>query len=116
MWMTHTERQFRRKEEDRVLREAARAAEARFAAVIGALAVIGADAVGGPLLACHDLNHGPLGRSGRVAANGRAEGLAVLEGIVLTGVVRQLLADLNLVPWLSRHYPRELAALHQAVG
>jgi len=113
MWVTRSEREWRRKDEDRVLREAARAAEARFAAVIGALEVISSDPVGGRMLARHNLLQVPRGRSGRLAVNGRAEGLVVLEGIVLTGLVKALLADVELVPWLSRHYARELAVFHE---
>jgi hypothetical protein len=81
-----------------------------------ALTVIGADPVGASLLESHNLHRVPRGRSGRIAANGRAEGLAILEGVVLSGVIRILLTDVELVLWLSRHYPRELAIFHVAIG
>jgi hypothetical protein len=57
-----------------------------------------------------------LGRSSRLPGSGDAEGLAVLEGVVLAGVVAKLLSNGELVRWLSRHHPGELAALQGACG
>jgi hypothetical protein len=116
MWVTRSEREWRRKEEERLLREAAQQAESRFAAVIAAIEAISKDPVGGQILARLNIKPIPRGRSSRLAVNGRAEGLAVLEGVVLAGTARNLLADAELVPWLSRQYPRALAVLHEAAG
>lgn len=61
----------------------------------------------------HGIHRVALGRSARLSANGRAEGLAVLEAIVLGGVISALLEDPTLVRWLSRHRPAQLATLHE---
>ncbi len=114
MWVTRSEREWTRKLEAEGLAAAARDAEARFASVTAALRVLLADTRAAPMLAQHDISRVALGRSTRLAENGRAEGLAVLEGVVLAGVVRALLDDAELVRWMSGHHSRELAALHEA--
>jgi len=53
-----------------------------------------------------------LARSGRLPTNGRAEGLAVLESVVTGGAVSALLSHPQLVRWLSRNRPEQLAALN----
>lgn len=53
-----------------------------------------------------------LARSGRLPTNGRAEGLAVLESVVAGGAVSTLLSHPQLVRWLSRNLPEQLAALN----
>lgn len=116
MWVTRSEREWSRKLEAETLAEAAASAEARFAAVTGALGVLLADSRAAPMLSRHGIHRVALGRSMRVAGNGRAEGLAVLEGVVLAGMVRSLLADADLVRWLACHHPGALAALHGACG
>ncbi|MDR6935718.1 hypothetical protein [Luteibacter sp. 3190] len=74
--------------------------------------VLVADPVAERMLSAHALSGIWMGRSMRAAANGRVEGLAVLEGVVLRGIVHTMLFDAGLVRWLSRHYPRELASLN----
>lgn len=114
--MTRSEREWVRKLEGDALTEAARDAEARFAAMTHAFGVLLADSRAVPMLARHGIDRVALGRSTRLPANGRAEGLAILEGVVLAGIARSLLDDTALVRWLSGHHPSVLAALHRASG
>lgn len=112
MWVTRSEREWVRRHEAKDLAMAAARAEARFATVSHALRVLRADARAVPFLTRHGFHRLPIGRSSRIACNGRAEGLAVLEGVVLAGTIRALLADADLVRWLACHHPGALAALH----
>jgi hypothetical protein len=95
---------------------AAAKAEARFHSVTHALRALFADARTAGILERHGMRYVALGRSSRLPANGSAEGLAVVEGVVLAGLVGRLLSDGELVRWLSRRHPRELAALQDACG
>lgn len=114
MWMNKSERTYRRKLEDREMRQAAVAANARFAATAGALSVLLADPGGRRALDVLGIDAVRLGRSMRVAENGRTEGLCILEGIVLAGVVSRLLNDTAFVRYLSVYHPSVLASLHGA--
>jgi hypothetical protein len=116
VWVTRSEREWVRKLEGDALTEAARDAESRFAAMTHAFGVLLADSRAVPMLARHGIDRVALGRSTRLPANGRAEGLAVLEGVVLAGIARSLLDDTALVRWLSGHHPSVLAILHRACG
>ena len=114
MWVTHTERAWRRKEEaDRLARSAAQA-EARIAGASRALINIQSDPDGVRLLASVGFGHLSLGRSARLGRDRRAEGLAVLEATIVAGVAGRLLSSPELVRWLSRSRPDELADLHRA--
>lgn len=64
------------------------------------------------MLARHGISRVALGRSMRLAEDGLAEGVAVLEGVVLAEVVRALLHDAELVRWISGLHPGALAVLH----
>ncbi len=112
VWVTRSEREWVRRLEDRTLREEARASEARFARMAAVIEVLVADPAAKRMLSAHGLSRIWMGRSVRAAANGRVEGLVVLEGVVLRGTVHTMLSDAGLVRWLSRHYPGELATLH----
>jgi len=114
VWISHTERACIRRQDAAALTFAATRAEARFHAVTNALRALFADARTAGILERHGMRYVALGRSSRLSANGNAEGLAVLESVVLGGVVAKLLSDGDLVRWLSRHQPRELAALQGA--
>jgi hypothetical protein len=114
VWVTRSEREWVRRHEAEDLAASAGRAEARFATVSHALRVLLADTRAVPFLTRHGYHRLPIGRSSRVAGNGRAEGLAVLEGTVLAGMVRALLADADLVRWLACHHPGVLVALHGA--
>jgi hypothetical protein len=114
MWVTHTERAWRRKEEAEGLARMAAKAEASIAGVSRALTIIQSDAEGVRLLAGAGFGHLSLGRSMRLGRDGRAEGLAVLEAIVVTAVAGRMLSIPELVRWLSRNQPNELADLHRA--
>jgi hypothetical protein len=116
VWISHTERAFIRRQDAAALTFAATRAEARFHVVTRALTVLLADARTAEIFERHGLQSIAFGRSSRPAENGSVEGLAVLEGVVLGGVVAKLLSDGEIVRWLSRHHPRELAALQDACG
>lgn len=116
VWVTRSEREWVRRQEDLTLREEARAAEAHFARVAAVLKVLLADPVAERMLRPHGFSGVWMGRSMRAAANHRVEGLVVLEGVVLQRTVHAMLSDAGLVRWLSRHYPRELVALHDVCG
>jgi hypothetical protein len=89
-------------------------AEARFCTVTKVRRELVSDTRTAELLVRRGLRQVSLGRSSRLAANGDAQGLAVLEGVVLAGVVQRLLSDAELVRWMSRHHAKELAALQGA--
>jgi hypothetical protein len=91
-------------------------AEARFHAVTKALDALLADTRATGMLRRLGIRRVALGRSSRLPENGNAEGLAVLEGVVLAGVIARVLSDGELTRWLSCHHPGELAALHGACG
>jgi hypothetical protein len=91
-------------------------AEARFHAVTKALVTLLGDTRATDMLKRHGIRRISIGRSSRLPENGRAEGLAVLEGVILAGMVAKVLADGELTRWLSYHHPKELAALHAACG
>lgn len=114
MWITRSELEWRRREQDTALRETARRAESQFAAIVECLSVLLQDADVARFLSHHGIYNVPRARSCRVASNGRVEGVVILEGAALAGVVRLILADVALVPRLARDYPKELAALHGA--
>ena len=116
MWISHAERACIHRQDAAALTAAAVKAEARFHSVTHALRALFADARTAGILERHGMRYVALGRSSRLPANGSAEGLAVLEGVVLGGVVAKLLSDGELVRWLARHRPRELAALQGACG
>lgn len=116
VWVTRSEREWVRRQEDRALREEARAAETHFARVAAALQALLADPVAERMLGLHGFSGVWMDRSTRTAANDRVEGLVVLEGVVLRGTIHAMLSDAALVRWLSRHYPRELAAFHDVCG
>lgn len=117
MWISHTERACIRRQDAVALTFAAARAEARFHAVETALRTVLSHARTSSLMATSGLKlQVCLGRTSRIAENGSAEGLAVLEGVVLAGLVARLLSDGELVRWLSRHHPRELAALQGVCG
>jgi hypothetical protein len=112
VWVTHTERRWIRGLEAEALADVAQAAEARFAAVTCALTMLLADTRAVPMLRRLGITRVAWGRSARLAENGRAEGLAVLEGMVLAAVIGALLMDADLVRWMSAHHPKALALLH----
>lgn len=114
MWVTHTERAWRRKEEAEALAEAARQAEARIASASNALRAIQTDAAVRCLLDQAGYGHLALGRSSRVGRSGVVEGLCVLEAVVVGRAVARVLSDPLLVRWLSRRYRDELASLNVA--
>ena len=117
MWISHTERAWIRRQDAAALTFAATKAEARFHVVQMALRTLQGDTRTSEVLARSGLTlQVCLGRTSRVAENGCAEGLAVLEGVVLAGLVARLLSDGDLVRWLSRRHSRELAALQGACG
>lgn len=116
MWVTRSERDYTRRQQGAVLLAGAHEAEARFNAAHLALEVLVADPSAIPLLARHGIHRVALGRSARLPTNGRGEGLAVLEGIVLRGIISALLEDPSLVRWLSRDHPVELAVLHEVAS
>jgi hypothetical protein len=116
MWVTHTERAWRRAEEARGLAEAARLAEARIAGASNALRAIQADREGRLLFARAGFALLSLGRSSRVSRNGRVEGLTVLEAVILARSFARVLSSPQLVLWLSKQYPKELAALNSMIG
>lgn len=115
MWISHTERACIRRQEAAALTFAATGAEARFYGVATALRTLLCDAGTLELLGMRaEMSQVCLGRSSRLAENGSVEGLAVLEGVVLAGLVARLLSDGVLVRWMARRHPRELAALQGA--
>jgi hypothetical protein len=113
MWVTHSEREEVRRQQDLALVAAAQEADARFRATHRALEALLDDPNAVPHLARHGILRATWGRSMRLPGNGRVEGLAVLEGIVLRGVISALLEDAPLVRWLSRHHPTQLVVLHE---
>lgn len=112
MWVTRSEREWTRRHEAVALATEARRAEMGFYAVTKALGSLLADTRVTAMLNRHGIRQIALGRSSRLPENGNAEGLAVLEGIVLAGVIAKVLSDGELTRWLSCHHPMELAALH----
>ena len=116
MWISHAERACIRRQDAAALTAAATKAEARFHSVTNALRALFSDAVTAGILERHGMRYVALGRSSRMAANGSAEGLAVLEGVVLGGLVASLMSDGELVRWLSRRHAQELATLQDACG
>ncbi|APG04820.1 hypothetical protein BJI69_13565 [Luteibacter rhizovicinus DSM 16549] len=116
MWISHTQRAWIRKEEALALTAEAGRAEARFHGVTKAIDALLADSRAKAMLRRLGIRRVALGRSSRLPENERAEGLAVLEGVVLAGVVARILSDSELTLWLSCHHPVELAILHRACG
>lgn len=116
MWVTHSERAWRRKEEARALAEAARQAEARIAGASGALAAICVDAEGSRILANACFLHAGIGRSSRHGKNGRAEGLSVLEGVVVGQLCAHMLSEPKMVRWLLANIPSKFATLSAAAS
>jgi hypothetical protein len=114
VWVTRSEREWTRRHDAETLAFEAGKAEARFRAVTGALGALLADTRATDMLKRHGIQRISIGRSSRLPENGRAEGLAVLEGVVLAGMVAKLLGDGEFTRWLSCHHPKELAALHGA--
>lgn len=114
MWVTRSEREWTRRHDAETLAAEAGRAEARFHAVTKALDTLLGDTRVTDMLKRHGIQRVSLGRSSRLSENGKAEGLAVLEGVVLAGIVAKVLADGELTRWLSCHHPGELAALHAA--
>jgi len=114
VWISHAQRAWIRKQDALALTAEAGRAEARFHAVTKALDALLADTRATGMLRRLGIRRIALGRSSRLPENGNAEGLAVLEGLVLSGVVARLLSDGELTRWLSCHHPVELAALHGA--
>jgi hypothetical protein len=112
MWVTRSEREWTRRHEAETLKAEARRAEARFYAVTKSFDALLADSRATGMLRRHGIRRVALGRSPRLPENGNAEGLAVLEGVVLAGVAARILSDGELTRWLSCHHPGELAALH----
>ena len=102
--------------EDLILQQAAQNAEAAFAHTTDVLSILLADPLAARMLGQHGVSRACVTRSTRLAGNNRAEGLAVLERVVLSKRLLALLSDAELVRWLSRHYPRELAILHDVCG
>nr|WP_157504029.1 hypothetical protein [Luteibacter rhizovicinus] len=111
MWISHAQSAWIRKNDAVALAAGAAMAEACFHEVTKALQPLLADTRTVEVLARLGLRHVALGRSSRLPENGSAEGLAVLEGVVLAGVVARLLSDGDLVRCLSRHHPGALASL-----
>lgn len=112
MWVTRSEREWIRRHDAETLAVEAGRAEARFHAVTKAMGTLLGDTRATDMLKRHGIRRISLGRSSRLPDNGRAEGLAVLEGVVLAGMVAKVLADGELTRWLSCHHPKELAVLH----
>lgn len=114
MWVTRSEREWIRRRDAETLAVEAGRSEARFHDVTKALSTLLGDTRATDMLKRHGIRRISIGRSSRLPENGRAEGLAVLEGVVLAGIVTKVLADGELTRWLSCHHPKELAALHAA--
>lgn len=112
MWISQAQRARIREQDALALTAEAGRAKDRFNAVTDALAALSVDTRGTAILRRIGIPRIALGRS-RVPENGNAEGLAVLEGVVLAGVVARLLSDGEMTRWLSCHHPKELAALHE---
>lgn len=112
MWMNRAERAYRRKLEERGMKAAAVQANAGFAATTAALTELLASPGGTRALEAVGIDAVRLGRSMQVADNGRLEGLSILEGLILAGVVSRLLNDTLFVRYLSLHHPAVLARLH----
>lgn len=111
MWVTRSEREWRRREEARGLAESARQAEARIAGATSVLRAAYCEATGKGAPANTKLRPVALGRGLRLGKNGRAEGLAVLEGVVLARVAARILAYPPVMRWLLHGAPENLAAL-----
>jgi len=113
VWISQSERARIRERDALALTAEAGRAEGRFNAVTNALDTLLLDARAPEILRRVRILRITLRRSRR-PQNGNAEGLAVLEGVVLAGVVARLLSDGELTRWLSCHHPKALAALHEA--
>ncbi|QWT22137.1 hypothetical protein KPL74_09030 [Bacillus sp. NP157] len=111
MWVSRSERVWRRRAEATGLLAAARAAEARFAAFDRAVCLLLDDPEGRRQLARLGITSRWCARSTRMGKTG-ADGLSVLEGIVLAGVCSSLLDDAPLVRWMSQARADALQALH----
>ncbi|MDY1549569.1 recombinase family protein [Luteibacter sahnii] len=94
--------------------DAAAKAEHRFQRVGQTMARLTASRSGARSTAHHGLTHLGKARSSRLAMNHRAEGRQALEGVVLAGALQALLAEPETIRWLSRYFPRERAAFHEA--
>ncbi|UPG92845.1 hypothetical protein [Luteibacter aegosomatissinici] len=115
MWVNKAERLWRRREEAVVLKAVAGDAEAHFAAFAGAIALLLQDTEGVRHLARHGINQAWCARSPRTGKTG-AEGLSVLEGVVLAGTCSRLLDDPAFIRWMSKAHPDALQALHRVAG
>jgi len=91
--------------EDETLASAAREAEGRFAMVGAAMAMLRADPVAAHRLGDHGLLRLGLFRLSASAANGRREGLSVLEGVVLERLLAAAFQGSELGQWLASRYP-----------
>jgi hypothetical protein len=113
VWVNKSERAWRRRGEAKALRAAAAAAEMRFAAFARALADLLPDPEGCRWLQRAGVTSQWCARSQRMAKAG-AEGLSVLEGVVLVNTCSRLLDDAAFVRWLSQAKPDALRRLHDA--
>lgn len=113
MWVNKAERAWRRRGELIQLRAAACQSEVRFAAFFRAVHVLLDDPEGCRWLECMGVRSRWCSRSFRVGKTG-AEGLSVLEGVVLTRTCDQLLENAPFVRWMSQACPHALRDLHLA--
>ena len=112
MWVTCSEREWRRKEASTALTQAAWRAEARIRCAEVAIRGLQADSAGRSALSAAGLCDLGLGRSRRTGRSSRADGLAVLESVVVGRVVGSILKKPDLVRWMSLHRPSLLLMLH----
>lgn len=115
MWVNKAERAWRRRAETEDLKHAATAAEARFAMFAHAVDLLIDDGEGARWLARHGITSRWCLRSVREGKTG-AQGLSVLEGVVLAKVCSLMLDDPVLLRWMSHASPGALRALHLAAG
>lgn len=87
-------------------------AERRFAAWAKAMAALGGDDEGERRLAALGVSASAAQRSVRLPIGGAAEGLSVMEAVVIAGVAGRLLSDASFMRWASRVHPGAVASLH----
>ena len=114
MFVNPGERAWRRRNERLALTQAATDAEARIAAFSRAVSTLLDDPVGGRWMERFGFAQRTQPRSTRLPKDGSAEGLSVIESVVLAGVASRLLSEPDFVRWVSRVHPAVLAALHLA--
>lgn len=112
MWVNKSERAWRRRNEQVTLGRTAAQAESHFAAFHRAVSTLLDDPVGQRWMERFGVDRRTPLRSYRLSTSGEAQGLAVIEAVVLAGVVSRLLSDPDFVRWVSRVHPDALAALH----